>query len=188
MGFFLWNRNGDVRVRELPREAVSCCEEFVQALNDGDLEAAARLMYGQPDLGVGTVSANVESAVLWDAFCSSIAVEPVGDWTVEQGCLVRNVSITNLDVSTVLGKIPERVQPLLDQRIAAAENLAEIYDENNDFREDLVEEVLHQALQQSLSQDGQSVTRELPLKLINRDGHWWVVPHQNLLQILSGLA
>ena len=188
MGFFLLNRNAPVRILELPREAVSVAEDFVKDLNDGDLEAAAQLMYGQPDLGVGTVPASVESAILWDAFCSSIAVELVGDWSVEQGCLVRNVSITNLDVSTVLGKIPERVQPLLDQRIAAAENLAEIYDENNDFREELVEEVLQQALQQSLSQDGQSVTRELPLKLINRNGRWWVVPHQNLLQILTGLA
>jgi len=188
MSFFLLNRNAPVRILELPQEAVSVAEDFVKDLNEGNLEAAAQLMYGQPDLGVGTVPASVESAILWDAFCSSIAVEPVGDWNVEQGCLVRNVSITNLDVSTVLGKIPERVQPLLDQRIAAAENLAEIYDENNDFREELVEEVLHQALQQSLSQDGQSVTRELPLKLINRDGRWWVVPHQNLLQILTGLA
>ena len=160
----------------------------MQALNDGDLEAAARLMYGQPDLGVGTVSANVESAVLWDAFCSSIAVEPVGDWNVEQGCLVRNVSITNLDVSAILGKLPERARSLLDQRIASAEDLAEIYDEENEFREELVEEILQKALQQSLAQDAQLVTRDVTLKLVNRDGRWWVVPQENLLQILSGLA
>ena len=188
MGFFLWNRNAEARVLELPQEAVTVSDDFVQALNAGDLEAAAQLMYGQPDLGVGMVPASAESAILWDAFCSSIAVELVGDWTVEQGCLVRNASITNLDISTILGKFPERIQPLLDQRIASAEALTDIYDEHNQFRKELVEEVLHQALQQSLSLDAQLVTSELPLKLINRDGRWWVVPHQNLLQILTGLA
>ena len=188
MGFFLMNRNASVRVLELPQEAVACTDAFAQALNDGDLEAAAQLMYGQPDLGTGLASEDPMSALVWDAFRSSLQVEWIGDWTVEQSALVRTGSITNLDVSAILGKLPERVQSLLDLRIASAENLAEIYDEQNDFREELVETVLQEALQQALAQDGELLTREVTLKLVNRDGHWWVVPDQNLLQILSGLA
>lgn len=188
MGFFLLNRNAAVRILQLPQEAVSVSDAFVQALNDGDLETAAQLMYGQPDLGVSTVSTDPETALLWDAFCSSITVELDGKWEVEQGCFVRSGNITNLDVSTVLGKLPVRVQSLLDQKIASAEDLSDIYDEHNEFREDLVREIMREALQQALSQDAQLVTRELTLKLVNRDGRWWVVPHQNLLQILSGLA
>ena len=188
MGFFLWNRNADEKVLELPREAVSCCDAFVQALNTGDLEAAAQLMYGQPDLGVSGAPESPESALLWQAFCSSIAVELDEAWEVEQGSFLRTGSISNLDVSTVLGKLPERVQGLLNQKIAEAEDLSEIYDEHNEFREELVEAVLAEALQQALAQDAQTVTRDLTLKLVKRDGRWWVVPHQNLLQILSGLA
>ena len=188
MGFFLLNRNADVRVRELPRDAVAVSEAFSQALNDGDLEAAAQLMYGQPDLGVSTLPADRETVLLWEAFCDSIAFELTGSWQVEQSCLVRTGTLTNLDVSTILGKLPERVQSLLDQKIAAAEELSEIYDAENEFREDLVTEVLEEALSQALTQNAEPVTREVTIKLVNRDGRWWVVPHQNLLQILTGLA
>jgi len=188
MGFLLLNRDAEVRLLELPQEAVSCSDAFVRALNEGDLEAAAQLMYGQPDLGVGTASGNPETALLWEAFRDSIAAEQTGAWEVEQSALVRTVSITNLDVSAILGKLPERARSLLDQRIASAEDLAEIYDEENEFREELVEEILQEALQQSLAQDAQLVTRDVTLKLVNRDGRWWVVPQENLLQILSGLA
>ena len=188
MGFFLLSRNAGVRVPELPPEAVAVSEDFVQALDRGDLEAAARLMYGQPDLGVGGIPETPESAQLWEAFCNSISVELSETWTVEQSALVRTGSITVLDISAVLGKLPERVQSLLDQKVAAAENLSEIYDEHNEFREDLVDGVLQEALQQGLAQDARPVTREMTLKLVNRDGQWWVVPHQNLLQTLGGLA
>lgn len=188
MGFFLLNRNADVRVLELPREAVSCSEDFARALNDGNLEAAAQYIYGQPDLGVDMVPENPESALLWEAFRDSIAVELKEDWTVEQGSLVRTCSITTLDVSVVVGKLRERVPSVLDRRIASAQNLAEIYDEQNNYREELIAQVLQEALQQALAQDAESMTRDVTLKLVNRDGHWWVVPHQNLLQILTGLA
>ena len=188
MGFFLLNRNADVRVLELPREAVSCSEDFARALNDGDLETAAQYVYGQPDLGVGTVPENPESALLWEAFVNSISFEFPGNCYMEQNTLLRRGSITTLDVSSVTGKLRESVQSLLDQRIASAQSLEEIYDAQNQFREDLVTQILEEALQQALAQDGQTVTREVTLKLVNRDGRWWVVPDQNLLQILTGLA
>lgn len=188
MAFFLWNRNAEVRVLQLPREAVAVSEAFAQALNEGDLEAAAQLMYGQPDLGVQGIPEEPETALLWEAFRSSIAVELKDQWVVEQGSLVRTCTITNLDVSVVVGKLQERVQSVLDQRIAAAQSLSEIYDEQNNFRKELMEQILQEALQQVMTQDAESMTRDVTLKLVNRDGRWWVVPHQNLLQILTGLA
>lgn len=188
LGFLLMNRNADVRVQELPQEAVSVSENFAQALNDGDLASAAGLMYGQPDLGVSGNSADSDSALVWEAFCSSISFEFTGTCQVEQNSLVRKGSITALDVSNVLEVLPQKTQNLLNQRIAAAEDLAEIYDEKNEFRQELVEEILQEALQQVLAQDAKNSTREVTLKLISRDGSWWVVPDQALLQVLSGLA
>lgn len=188
MAFFLWNRNAEVRILELPQEAVALSDAFAQELNEGDLEAAAQLMYGQPDLGVGTVPENPETALLWEAFRDSIAVELKEEWTVEQGNLVRTCSITTMDVSVVVGNLQERVQSALDQRIVSAQNLAEIYDEQNNYREELTEQVIQEALQQVMTQDAESMTRDVTIKLVNRDGRWWIVPHQNLLQILTGLA
>ena len=188
VGFLLLNREAPVRIRELPREALAVSDAFAQALNEGDLETAAQLMYGQPDLGVGDVPENPESALVWEAFRSSISFAYSGECTVEQSGLVRTGSITTLDVTTVMEKLPERTQTLIDQKIAAAADLTELYDEENNFREDLTARILREALQQALSQDSQSVTREVTVRLVNRDGGWWIVPHQNLLQILTGLA
>ena len=188
VGFLLLNREAPVRIRELPREALAVSDAFAQALNEGDLETAAQLMYGQPDLGVGDVPENPESALVWEAFRSSISFAYSGECTVEQSGLVRTGSITTLDVTTVMEKLPERTQTLIDQKIAAAADLTELYDEENNFREDLTARIQREALQQTLSQDSQSVTREVTVRLVNRDGGWWIVPHQNLLQILTGLA
>ena len=188
MGFFLWNRTAQVRVLELPREAVAVSENFAGALNQGDLEAAAKFLYGQPDLGVSILPETPESTQIWEAFCSSISVELADEWAVEQSALVKTGSITTMDVHRVFAVLPTLVQSGLDQRIASAQDLQDIYDENNDFRADLVEEVLEEALQQALTQESQPLTREVTLKLINRDGNWWVMPDQNLLQSLTGLA
>lgn len=188
MCIFLLNRNAEVRIRELPEEAVQVSDAFVQALNDGDLEKAAQLMYGQPDLGIGQVSGNPESALIWDAFCNQITVELAREWSVEQSSLVKNGSITTLDVAGLLEQLPERTQMLMNQRIAAAEELSELYDENNEFREELVTQILQEALDQSLRQDLQTVTRDITLKLVNRDGGWWIVPDQALMHALTGLA
>ena len=188
MGFLLLNQDAPVRVRELPREAVAVSEAFAQALNAGDLEAAAQLMYGQPDLGVSEVPEAPESALIWEAFRGSMSFAWSGECTVEQSGLVYSGSITTLDVSAVLGQLPQRTQALIDQKIASTEDLTQLYDEENKFREELTEEILREALQQTLSLDAQTLTREVTVRLVNRDGQWWVVPHQNLLQILTGLA
>lgn len=188
MGFFFINRNADVRILELPQEAVSCSDAFAKALNDGDLEAAAQYVYGQPDLGVEGTPEDPRTAAVWEAFLNSISFEFPGNCYMEQNVLIRQGSITTLDLSSAMGKLPERAQALMDQRIAAAQSLTEIYDDQNQFREDLVARILEEALQQVLAQDAQTVTRGVTLKLVNRDGRWWVMPDQNLLQILSGLA
>lgn len=188
MAFLLLNRNAPVRIRELPREAETCCEAFAQALNAGDLEAAAQQMYGQPELGAAGASADPETAAVWDAFLKSIRLEYTGKCQAAESGLFRRASVTTLDVSSVTQKLPQRTQSLMDQRIASASELGEIYDGQNRFREELVAEILHTALQQALSQDAQTVTREVTLKLVSRDGRWWVVPDQALLQALSGVA
>ena len=175
-------------IRELPQEAVEISETFAQALNEGDLAAAARYIYGQPNLGVEGAPEDPETKVVWNAFAESLSFAYTGKCQVLEAGLARTASVTALDVAGVMEKLPERAQTLVNQKIASAENITEVYDESGSFREELVGEILQQALQQSLGQDAQTLTREVTVKLIHRDGKWWVVPDQALLQILSGLA
>ena len=188
MGFLLLNRNAEVKIRELPQEAVSCADAFSQALNGGDLEAAAQMIYGQPDLGVAGNPEAAETASVWNAFVESIAFEYTGNWQVADQGLSRKATVTTMDMAAVLETLPELAQALVNQKIASAVELTEVYDEAGSFREDLVEGILQQALQQTLSQDASVITREVTVKFVNRDGAWWVVPDQALLHALSGLA
>lgn len=188
MGYFLLNRNAPVRILEEPKEAVECSDSFAQALNAGDLQAAAQKIYGQPDLGVSSVPSNPETALVWDAFRSSIVLEYAGNCYAAQDGLARDATITTLDCSSILEKLPERTQALVNQTIASAADLSEIYDEENHFRQELVDQILQEALQQALAQDGQTVTQEVTIRLILRNGSWWVVPDAALLQALSPAA
>lgn len=184
----LLSQNAPVRILELPREAVQVSDAFAQALNDGDLTAAAQYVYGQPDLGTEGTPADPETAAVWNAFLDSISFEYTGKCRAEDSGLSRPAAVTVLDVAGVTEKLPERAQALVNQKIASAESLTEVYDESGSFREELVGQILQQALQQSLSQDAAAITREVTVKLINRDGKWWVVPDQALLQALSGIV
>lgn len=188
MGFFLLNRNAETKIRELPQGAVFCADGFLQALNDGDLEAVAQMIYGQPDLGFAGNPEAAETAAVWNAFVESIDFEYTGEWQVADQGLSRKATVTTMDVGSILETLPELAQALVNQRIASAQELTEVYDESGSFREELVDGILQQALQQTLSQDTVVITREVMIKFVNRDGAWWVVPDQALLHALSGLA
>ena len=188
MAFLLLNRNAEVKIRELPQGAVSSADAFAQALNDGNLEAAAQMIYGQPDLGVAVMPERKETAAVWNAFVESIAFEYTDQWQVVDQGLSGKATITTMDVNDVMMKMPEYVKTLLNEEIHAAEDVTELSDDSGQFREDLVAEVLQQAVRRILSQDTVCVTREVTLKFVNRDGAWWVVPDQALLHALSGLA
>ena len=188
MAFLLLNRNAEVKIRELPQGAVSSADAFAQVLNDGNLEAAAQMIYGQPDLGVAGMPKNAQTAAVWNAFIESIAFDYTGKWKVNDQGLSREATLTALDVASVLEKLPEQAQTLVNQKIASAAELTDVYEESGSFREDLVDEILQQAVQQTLSQDAVTITREVTVKFVNRDGAWWVVADQALFHALSGLA
>lgn len=188
MGLLLLSRNSQVRVLEIPQGAVDCSESFAQLLNSGDPAAAAQLMYGQPDLGLVWTDSDPETAMVWAAFTSKISFAYTGKCYVTENGFARDASITTLNVVESIRKLPEYTQDMINQKIASASELAEIYDEEGRFHQELADQILQNALNQALTQEVQTVSRDVTVKLVNRDGKWWIVPDQALLQALSGLA
>lgn len=188
MGWILASRDAPVRVLEVPQGAVQCSEAFASALENGDLAAVAERMYGQPDLGIDGVISDPETALVWEAFLEQMRFSFTGKcYPVDNG-FARDASIEVLDIARVTEKLPELTQTLINQKIASAERLEEIYDEAGRFHPELADQILREALQQALSQDPEVICRDVAVKLVNRDGVWWVVPDQMLLQTISGLA
>lgn len=186
IGFCLVSLNSDVKVLEMPAGAVECSDALGTALQAEDLTAAAQVMYGQPELGADRVPENGEVALIWDAFLGSLSFEYKGECYATQKGIARDAAVTAMDIPSVTEQLSQRAHALLTAKVEAATDMAELYDENNNFREDLVNEVVSQALVQALAEDAKTVTLDVTVELICRDGQWWAVPDDALLQLLSG--
>lgn len=183
----LMSRNAQPRMLESPEAASAQAQRMMDALCAGDYDTAGSCMYGQPDLGAGEPEDEV-SRLLWDAFTDSLSYEFTGVCSVTDAGITRKAAVTALDVTKVTQSVPQRARALLEQQAEAAASPAEIYDEHNAYREELVNQALLDAAKQALDESAETVTRDVTLNLIYRDGAWWVVPDQALLQIISGVA
>ena len=178
--------NAEPRLMEVPDGAREQAVSMLDAICAGDYETASGLMYGQPDLGAGREPAEEEGALIWDAFVQSISYEFSGEPYATENGIAFNLRMETMDLSAVTARLEERTQAQLQKRVQTADDVAMLYDEDNNFREDVVEEALSVAVQQALSEDAATLSRELTLNLIYRDGQWWVVFDQALLEAISG--
>ena len=159
---------------------------LMDAVSEGDYAKASQAIYGTPNLGVDREAADEVGVMIWEAFQDSISYELLGDcYTTERG-LAQNVSISCMDVTSVTVNLKERSQTLLEQRVADAADVSEVYDENNEYREDFVMAVLRAAVADALKEDARELTAELTVNLCYQDGNWWVIADEALLDAISG--
>lgn len=174
---------------EVPREATACSERLAETLSQGDLGAAARLLYGQPELGVDDAPSDPMAARFWDAFRDSMTCDFSGECYVLDGDFARDAVITALDVEAMTRDFQTRSADLMRQRVEAATEMSELYDENNNFRQDLIDQVMDQACQEAIQQAQTTRTWNSTWRLVHQDGQWWVIPDEELLSAFSaGLA
>lgn len=181
-----WFLDADVKIVDLPQEAAACAENFAAALSRGDLEGAGQLIYGQPSLGAAGEPEDATGTLVWDAYVNSLSFAYTGQCYATDSGIFRDADVTALDVSSVTGRLAERAHTLLTARVEAAEDMTELYDEENNFREDLVDEVLREAVAQALAEDAKTVTGHVTVKLVRDQDQWWVVPDTALLETISG--
>lgn len=169
-----------------PELAVSRVEELMHAVSEDDYTAASRLLYGEPDLGGDREHMEKISAMIWNAYVDSFSYELVGECTPTATGVAQKVNVSYLDIASVTDGLQERFRTLLQQRVAAAEDVEEIYDENNNYRPDFVDGVVTDAAREALREDGDYVETELTVELVCIRGQWWILPDQTLMQVISG--
>lgn len=169
-----------------PDAARSEVVALMDAVCDGDYAAASQSIYGTPNLGVDRDAGSEVGILIWDAFSSSMSYELQGDcYTTAQG-LAQDVKITCLDITSVTANLKERSRVLLEECVAEAVDVSEIYDENNEYREELVMDVLYEAVEDALVEDARSMHMEVTVNLIYQDGKWWALADEALLNAISG--
>ena len=167
-------------------EAREQAEALMEAVSDGDYETAGSLILGNPRLGVDRDPEEEAGVMIWEAFVDSYDYELIGECYATDSGVAQNIRVTYLDLSSVTTDLRERVQTLLEERIRLAESIMDIYTEDNKFREDFVMAALKDAVRQAIREDAQTVTIELTLNLVYRDGTWLIVSDEMLMKAISG--
>lgn len=177
--------NRPVEVLEYPEDVGICFDQFAEAVNAGDYAALEQLLYGQPKLGADQAPEDIHVAMVWDAFRETIQFSYTGKAFLQDSDFVREAAISALDITALTSKLEAQVRSVLQETIVAAEDPAALYDAAGNFRTEVVEKALQQSLEQLLSQNASFVTRDVTIKLVRRDGHWWAVPDQTFMQTIS---
>lgn len=171
---------------EQPEAAIAQVTGMMDAVCEGDYDNASTYLLGTPSLGVAEKPENIVGAMLWDAFLDSTEYQLTGDcYTTDVG-VAQNISFTYLDTASVTANLRQRAEELLNRRVEEAEDVSEIYDENNDYKEEIVIEALQEAVEAALLEDAKTVTVTLTVNLKHQNGQWWVVVDNALLDAFSG--
>ena len=180
------NRNSEPVLLTPPDVPRSKVVAMMDAVCADDYETAAGYIYGTPDLGINREAADPVGVMIWEAFENSVSYELVGEcYPTEQG-LAQNVVLTCLDITSVTDSLRTRSQQLLEQRVAEADDVSEIYNENNEYREDFVMEVLYDAAKDAIREDARTMTVELTVNLRYQNENWWIIADEALLDAISG--
>lgn len=171
---------------EQPQAAQHQVMTMLDALQAQDYDAVSATLYGTPDLGLGRDAADPVGQLLWDAFADSCGYELVGEFYATDSGVAQNVVITGMEFGSVTENLRQRSQILLEQRVEAAEDMSEIYDENNEYREEFVMDVLYDAAREALAEDARETKWELTLNLTYENGQWWIMPESTLMEAISG--
>ena len=188
--FGIWlavsNRDSAPVLVKPSQNAIDTADAMLQAVSDGNYEAAASMILGNTDLGVDRQAKDQVGVLLWDAYQASLEYTPLGDSFATDTGVAREYAVRYLDVDAVMASLRERSQALLEKRVAEAANVSEVYDENNEYREDFVMKVLYDAAQQALGEDVTYVEDTFTVNLVYRENKWWVVADDGLKRAISG--
>lgn len=180
----LTNLGAEPVLLEVPQEAKVQAMDLLDALCKADYTAVSRCLYGQPDLGMDRQPADDVGRMFFEAYAQSLRYELVRDCYATSEGVALDVCITALDVDAALQQLRQQAQELLQQRVAEAEDVSQVYDESGEYLESLVEAVLRASASQVL-QEGSTVRTQLTLECVFRDGKWWILPSDALLDIIG---
>lgn len=166
--------------------AAECAENVLNAVCTGDYDHAGRFLYGKPTLGSGANTKSEAGKLIWNAFVDSLEYEISGDCYPSESGLSLDIKIRSLQMASVTRNLQERSRALLTARMEEAEDVDEIYGDDNNYREDFVMAVLRDAVKDALREDAEYTEQELTMSLIYEQGQWWVIPEQQLIRAVSG--
>ncbi len=170
----------------VPEEAVRQVEDLMEAVCTGDFSKAETLLYGEPKLGLDQDPDQEVGRMIWDAYVNSLDYELIGSVYPSETGIVQDVKFISMELPAVTEHLGERARRILDETIASAEDVSELYNEENEYRQELIQEILRKAAGQALEEDVRYTYRIIPVQMIYRDNRWWAVADTEFLKAVSG--
>lgn len=179
-------RTADPLLLVPPEAAQERTVAVMEAVCQGEYDTAAGMILGNPRFGMEGNPEDPVEAMVWELFGKSFSYTLEGACYATEEGLAQKLTVSYLKLDSVTEHLRSRTQDLLEQRIAEAEDVSEIYNENNEFQESFVMAALLDAARQAIQEDVDYVTVEITANMIFRDGQWWLLPEAQLLSALSG--
>lgn len=170
---------------EVPEAARTQALNMMDALCAGDYGAVEQVLYGQPELGMDRQPEDFVGQLFFAAYAESLRYELLRDCYATANGVALDVRVTAWDAMGLLPQLRQQAQLLLEQRVAEAEDVSQIYDENGEYREELVMEVLHTSAETVLKTEKSSISIDLTLECVFENGQWWIVPEDALLDVIG---
>lgn len=170
---------------EAPEAAREQALSLMEALCAGEFAEAEAMLYGQPLLGLDTPPEDPVATLFFDAYQQSLTYQLKRDCYATDRGIALDVEVTALDVAAMLSQLRSRSQAMLEQRIAEAEDVTEVYDENGEYLESVVMDALYAAARKILEEEAVTQTVTLSLDCVHDGDRWWVIPGDLLMEIMG---
>lgn len=169
-----------------PEDSVRQAEQLMDAVCAGDFAAAESLLQGTTDLSTGREPADSVGKLVWDAYVESLDYELVGSLYATDTGLAQNVKLIHMELDAATEQLGSRARALLQEAVDSAEDVSEVYNADNSYREELVHEVLQEAARQALEEDVRYTYQVFPVRLVYEEGQWLVVTDREFWKAVSG--
>lgn len=171
---------------EAPAGAAEDVCRLMDAVCAGDLQQVRRLLALEEKPEETRDPAGVVGPMVWQRYVDSLDYELVGDLYPTDTGLAQNVKLIHLELPTATRDLGQRARLLLQQTVENAENVSQLYDASNSYRQDLVTGVLEEAARQALEEDVRYTYEVFPVHMTHEDGQWQITADREFWSAVSG--
>lgn len=181
-------RDDAPHVLKQPEEAIACANRLLQAVCDGDFEAASEEFYGTPQLAQPPEDPLAQ--LVWQYYVDSLEYDLPRDvqCNITHNGVTLEAEIQTVELESLTKGLRRRFEKHMEQRIQDAESTRDVYDSKGEYLPEFIDQIIYEVLQERTEKGGTVRTQTLTLSLVYGDGRWWVQPTGQVLDILSGKA
>ena len=159
---------------------------LMDAVCAGDLQQVRRLLHMQEKPEETRGPADTVGTMAWQRYIDSLDYELVGEPYATDAGLAQDVKLIQLELPTATEQLGQRARQLLQQAVESAQNVSELYDETNSYRQDLVMDILAEAARQALEEDVRYTYQVFPVHMTHEDGRWQITADREFWNAVSG--